>query len=57
MCSVVVNGGTMQQTQKQKNIRWSQQLETNEEFTDRVLDALEARLEEILDQKIYALLD
>ena len=47
----------MKQTKKQKNIRWSQQLETNEEFTDRVLDALEARLEEILDQKIYALLD
>ena len=31
--------------------------ETNEEFTNRILDALEARLEEIENRKIYALLD
>jgi len=41
----------------QKKVSWSQQAETNEEFTDRILDALEARLESLLDEKIYALLD
>jgi len=40
-----------------RKITWTHYNESNEEFTNRILDAIEERLEEILDEKIYALLD
>ena len=58
MRSLVVVGGTEVSTDKTKRkITWTHYNESNEEFTNRILDAIEARLEEIQDQKIYALLD
>ena len=43
--------------QTQKQVTWTQRVETSEEFANRILDTIEARLEEIQDEKIYALLD